>query len=362
MNALLEPARLGDLTLKNRIVMAPMTRARAGASRIPNDVMAEYYSQRASAGFILTEATAVSPQGIGYADTPGIWSREQVEGWKKTTDAVHRKGGLIFLQLWHVGRISDPVFLNGELPVAPSAIAPKGTVSHIRPEKPFVVPRALDRSEIPIVIEAFWKGARNARLAGFDGVEIHGANGYLPDQFLQSSTNRRADDYGGPIENRAKFLLQVVDAAVSAWGPDRVGVHLSPRADAHDMGDDDLKRTFGYVARELGRRKIAFIFLRDAQGEGYLTPYLKEQFGGTVVANQQLTPELAEALVRERKADLAAFGTLYISNPDLVERIGAGGPFNDTNPSTIYAEGTTGYTDYPFLPQLHETKQPRDKT
>ncbi|HEX4046524.1 MAG TPA: alkene reductase [Elusimicrobiota bacterium] len=356
MNALLEPARLGDLNLKNRIVMAPMTRARAGASRVPNDVMADYYSQRASAGFILTEATVVTPQGIGYADTPGIWSHEQIEGWKKTTAAVHRRGGFIFLQLWHVGRISDPMFLNGELPVAPSAIAPKGNVSLVRPEKPFVVPRALERSEIPIVIEAFRKGAQNAKLAGFDGVEIHGANGYLPDQFLQSSTNRRTDDYGGPIENRAKFLLQVVDAAVSVWGPDRVGVHLSPRADAHDMGDDNLKETFGHVARELGKRKIAFIFLRDAQGEGYLTPYLKEQFGGTVIANQKLTPELAEALVREKKADLVSFGTLYISNPDLVERIRAGGPFNETNPSTIYAAGAMGYSDYPFLPRLREAK------
>jgi len=357
MNILLEPARLGDLSLKNRIVMAPMTRARAGAARIPNDVMAEYYSQRATAGLIITEATVVSPQGIGYADTPGIWSQEQVEGWKKTTAAVHRVGGLIFLQLWHVGRVSDPIFLNGELPVAPSAIAPKGHVSLVRPEKPFVVPRALERAEIPGIIEAFRRGAQNAKLAGFDGVEIHGANGYLPDQFLQSSTNRRTDAYGGPVENRAKFLLQAVDAAVSVWGPGRVGVHLSPRADAHDMGDENLKETFGYVARELGKRKIAFIFLRDAQGEGYLTPYLKDQFGGTVIANQKLTPKIAETLVREKKADLVSFGMLYISNPDLVDRILAGGPFNETNASTIYAKGATGYSDYPFLP-----KQPTIKS
>lgn len=354
MNNLLEPARLGPFTLKNRIVMAPMTRARAEAARIPNDLMAEYYAQRATAGLILTEATVVSPQGIGYADTPGIWSQEQVEGWKKTTAAVHRKGGLIFLQLWHVGRISDPMFLNGELPVAPSAIAPKGEVSLVLPKKAFVVPRALERSEIPGIIEAFRVGAQNAKLAGFDGVEIHGANGYLPDQFLQSSTNKRTDDYGGPIENRAKFLLQAVDAAVSVWGPDRVGVHLAPRADAHDMGDENLKETFGYVARELGKRKIAFIFLRESQGEGYLTPYLKAQFGGTVIANQGLTPKLAETLVQEKKADLTAFGMLYISNPDLVERIRAGGPFNETKASTIYAQGATGYTDYPFLPQPRE--------
>ena len=349
MNPLLEPARLGDLALKNRIVMSPLTRARAGAERLPNELMAEYYSQRAGAGLILTEATVVSAQGIGYAETPGIWSPEQVEGWKKTTSAVHAKGGLIFSQLWHVGRISDPMFLNGELPVAPSAIAPKGYVSLVRPKKAFAVPRELTRAEIPEIVEAFRKGAENAKLAGFDGVEIHGANGYLPDQFLQSSTNRRTDDYGGPVENRARFLLEVTDAAISVWGPNRVGVHLAPRADAHDMGDDNLKETFGYVARELGKRKIAFIFLRDAQGEGYLTPYLKAQFGGTVIANQGLTPELAETLIREKSADLVSFGTLYIANPDLAERIRAGAPLNAVNSATIYAKGATGYTDYPFL-------------
>jgi 2,4-dienoyl-CoA reductase-like NADH-dependent reductase (Old Yellow Enzyme family) len=349
MNDLLSPVRLGDLTLKNRVVMAPMTRARAGAARVPNDLMAEYYAQRASAGLILTEATVVSAQGVGYADTPGIWSTEQVEGWKKVTRAVHEKGGVIFLQLWHVGRISDPMFLNGELPVAPSAIAAKGHVSLVRPAKGFVVPRALDRTEIPGLVEAFRKGAENAKLAGFDGVEIHGANGYLVDQFLQSSTNKRTDDYGGSIENRSKFLLEVADAAVSVWGPGRVGVHLAPRADAHDMGDDDLKGTFGHAARALGRSKLAFIFLRDAQGDGYLTPYLKSQFVGNVIANQGLTPALAETLLRDKKADLAAFGDLYISNPDLVERIRAGGPYNTTNPKTIYAQGATGYSDYTFL-------------
>ncbi len=349
MNTLFSSARLGDLTLKNRIVMAPMTRARALASRIPNDLMAQYYAQRADAGLILTEATVVSPQGIGYADTPGIWSDAQVEGWKKTTAAVHAKGGVIFLQLWHVGRVSDPMFLGGALPVAPSAIAPKGHVSLVRPQKPFVTPRALERSEIAGIVEDFRKAAANAKLAGFDGVEIHGANGYLVDQFLQSKTNRRTDDYGGSVENRARFLLEVADAAVSVWGPDRVGMHLAPRADAHDMGDDDLKGTFGYVARELGRRKLAFLFLRDGQGDGYLTPHLKEQFGGTVIANQGLTPELAEKILTEKKADLAAFGMLYIPNPDLVARIRAGGPYNEPDKATIYAGGAAGYTDYPTL-------------
>jgi 2,4-dienoyl-CoA reductase-like NADH-dependent reductase (Old Yellow Enzyme family) len=349
MNPLFDSIRLGDLTLKNRIVMSALTRARAEETRIPNALMAEYYAQRATAGLILTEATVVSAQGIGYAETPGIWSKEQTEGWKKVTSAVHEKGGIIFCQLWHVGRISDPMFLNGELPVAPSAIAAKGHVSLVRPEKAFVTPRALELNEIPKIVEDFKKGAENAKLAGFDGVEIHGANGYLPDQFLQSKTNHRTDEYGGPIENRARFLLQVVDAAISVWGASRVGVHLSPRGDAQDMGDQNFKETFGYVARELGKRKIAFIFLRDAQGEGYLTPYLKEQFGGVTIANQGLTPKLAETLVKNKTADLVAFGMSYISNPDLVDRIRKEAPLNETNPATIYAKGKTGYTDYPTL-------------
>ena len=349
MNPLFESVHLGDLTLKNRIVMAPLTRARALETRIPNETMAEYYEQRASAGLILTEATSVIPQGVGYAETPGIWSAEQVDGWKKITSAVHKKNGIIFSQLWHVGRISDPMFLNGELPVAPSAIQPKGHVSLVRPEKLFVTPRALEAAEIPIIIAGYKKGAENAKAAGFDGVELHGANGYLPDQFLQSSTNHRTDQYGGTIENRARFMLEATDALISVWGPSRVGVHLSPRGDAHDMGDENLKATFSYVVSELSKRKIAFIFLRDAQGEGYLTPHLKSLFSGLVIANQGLTPKLAETLVKNKTADLVSFGMLYISNPDLVERIRLEAPLNETNSATIYAKGKIGYSDYPAL-------------
>lgn len=349
MNALFQPYRLGPLTLKNRIVMAPMTRSRAGAARVPNDLMAEYYAQRADAGLILTEATVVSPQGIGYAETPGVWSDEQVEGWKKVTKAVHDKGGVVLLQLWHVGRVSHPLFLDGRLPVAPSAIAPKGRVSLVRPKTEFVVPRALETAEVPGIVEDFRKGAANAKKAGFDGVELHGANGYLFDQFLQDSTNKRTDRYGGSVENRARFLLEATDAVVSVWGADRVGVHLAPRCDAHDMGDSDPKATFGHVAAELGRRKLAFLFFRESQGPGYLTPYLKELFGGTVIANQGLTPELAESLLREGKADLAAFGVPYISNPDLVERARRGAPLVPADPATMYAGGPKGYVDYPVL-------------
>ena len=243
MSKLHDPLHVGALTLPNRIIMAPLTRCRASAGRVPNDLMLEYYVQRASAGLILTEATSIDPMGVGYPDTPGIWSEEQVAGWKKITSAVHVAGGRMFLQLWHVGRVSDPVYLNGALPVAPSAIAPSGHVSLIRPVKPFVTPRALDRSELPGVVAAYRKGAENARRAGFDGVEIHGANGYLLDQFLQDKSNLRTDDYGGSIENRARLALEVTDAVISVWGADRVGYHIAPRGDSHGMGPPRRRRS-----------------------------------------------------------------------------------------------------------------------
>lgn len=343
------PLRVGALELPNRIIMAPLTRCRAGPGRVPTDLMAKYYEQRASAGLILSEATAVDPMGVGYADTPGIWSEDQVEGWKKTTAAVHAAGGRIFLQLWHVGRISDPVFLDGRLPVAPSAIQPAGHVSHERPPKPFVTPRALERDEIPAVVEAFRRGAQNAQRAGFDGVEVHGANGYLLDQFLQENTNRRTDDYGGSIANRARFPLEVVDAAIDVWGADRVGMHIAPRADAHDMGDSDLAGTFGYLAKELGRRKIAFLFARESLEAPRLGPQLKAAFGGPYIANQELTPEQGTTLVEQGEADAISWGQLFIANPDLPERITGGVALNEPNPDTFYGGGEEGYTNYPFL-------------
>ncbi|MGE8682404.1 MAG: alkene reductase, partial [Achromobacter marplatensis] len=278
MSSLFEPLRAGDLTLRNRIVMAPLTRQRANEGRVPSDLMVEYYSQRADAGMILTEATSVTPQGVGYADTPGLWSTEQVKGWRKVTSAVHAKDGLIVAQLWHVGRISDPVFLNGELPVAPSAIAAGGHVSLVRPKRPYVTPRALETAEIPGVVEAYRHGAKMAQESGFDGVEVHAANGYLLDQFLQDSTNLRTDQYGGSLENRARLLLEVVDACIEVWGAGRVGVHLSPRGDSHTMGDSDPAATFTYVATELGKRGIAFICAREHEGEDSLGPKLKAAF------------------------------------------------------------------------------------
>jgi 2,4-dienoyl-CoA reductase-like NADH-dependent reductase (Old Yellow Enzyme family) len=349
MNPLFTPLQVGALTLPNRVIMAPLTRTRAGATRTPNAMVAEYYRQRASAGLIISEATSVDPMGVGYPDTPGIWSDDQVRGWSLVTDAVHAEGGRIFLQLWHVGRLSDPMYLDGKLPVAPSAIAPKGHISLVRPEKNFVTPRALELSEIPGVITAFRHGAENAQRAGFDGVELHGANGYLLDQFLQDSTNHRTDEYGGPIENRARLLLEATEAAISVWGANRVGVHIAPRADVHDMGDSNLAQTFGYVARELGRRRIAFLCAREGGGESRLGPELKKAFGGVYIANQQFTRESAEHVISAGEADAVAFGQLFIANPDLPERFATGAPLNSPDPNTFYGVGPKGYTDYPAL-------------
>src|SRR5579871_1063173 len=350
MPTLFDPLRLGDLELPNRMVMAPLTRSRAGASRIPNELMATYYAQRATAGLIISEATVVSPQGIGYADTPGIWSQEQIAGWRKVTAAVHAAGGRILLQLWHVGRISHPMFLGGRLPVAPSARAAQGSVSLVRPQTPYPVPRALDREEIPAIVAAFRRGAQNAQHAGFDGVEIHGANGYLLDQFLQDSSNARVDDYGGPIENRARLHLEVTDAAVSVWGRGRVGMHLAPRGDAHSMGDSQRRATFTYLARALGERGIAFLCAREYEAADSLGPELKAAFGGAYIANEKFTFDSAQRALSEGRADAVAFGRLFIANPDLPRRFARGAPLNALRTDTLYAGGAMGYTDYPALP------------
>ncbi len=353
MSILFEPLKVGDITLPNRIVLAPLTRCRASAGRVPNALMAEYYAQRASAGLILSEATSVCQQGVGYPDTPGIWSDEQVEGWIKVTQAVHASGGRIFLQLWHVGRVSHPDYLNGELPVAPSAIAPLGHVSLLRPMRDYVTPRALDIAEIPGIVEAYRKGAENAKRAGFDGVEIHGANGYLLDQFLQDSTNHRSDSYGGSIENRARLLLEVTDAAISVWGAGRVGVHLAPRGDAHTMGDSDPLSTFGFVAEQLGKRGIAFIFTRESLGENRISPALKKRFAGVLIANEGFNRETAQQVITAGEADAVSFGKDYISNPDLVRRLQLNVALNPYHTDTFYGAGErdpkAGYTDYPNL-------------
>jgi 2,4-dienoyl-CoA reductase-like NADH-dependent reductase (Old Yellow Enzyme family) len=350
MTTLFDPLQVGDLALPNRIIMAPLTRAHApGNGRVPNALMAEYYAQRASAGLIISEATSVTPMGVGYADTPGIWSDEQVAGWKLVTDAVHAAGGRIVMQLWHVGRISDPVFLDGAAPVAPSAIAATGHVSLLRPMRDYSVPRALEMDELPAIVAAYRKGAENAKLAGFDGVEVHGANGYLLDQFLQTSANQRTDAYGGPVENRARLLLEALDACIDVWGAGRVGLHLSPRGDMHTMGDANPTETFGYVAGALKQRGIAFICAREAIGDDSLGPLLKKIFGGVYIANEKLTVESAEALINAGKADAAAFGQWFLANPDLPKRLEIGAPLNAVNYETIYTPGPAGYTDYPAL-------------
>jgi 2,4-dienoyl-CoA reductase-like NADH-dependent reductase (Old Yellow Enzyme family) len=350
MSSLFDPLKAGALELSNRIVMAPLTRTRATPDgRVPVPVMAEYYRQRASAGLIITEATSVDPMGVGYPRTPGIWSDEQTEGWKQVTKAVHDAGGRIVLQLWHVGRISDPLYLNGATPVSASAIQPKGHVSLVRPEKAYVTPRALDLDEIPGVIAAYKKGAENAKKAGFDGVELHGANGYLLDQFLQDSTNQRTDKYGGSIENRARLMLEAVDAAAEVWGADRVGLHLAPRADSHDMGDSDRLATFSYVAREARKRGLAFLCAREARKDDSIGPRLKEEFGGVYIVNEGFDKASAEQALKDGVADAVAFGKLIIANPDLVERFRTGAPLNEWNTATFYAPGAEGYTDYPAL-------------
>ncbi len=349
MPSLFDPLLVGDLQLPNRIVMAPLTRLRGTKDHIPTPVMVDYYRQRASAGLIISEGTPISPQGVGYAQVPGLWSHQQIEAWKPVTAAVHAAGGRIFSQIWHVGRISDPAFLNGEQPVGPSPIAATGHVSLLRPMKAFETPRELRTEEIPSIIEDYRRGAENAKAAGFDGVEMHGANGYLLDQFLQDGTNQRTDRYGGTLENRARLMLEVTDAVVSVWGPNRVGMHLAPRSDTHGISDSNPEATFCYVATELGRRRIAFIAAREYVGERRLGPQLKKAFGGVYIANERFSKESAEAVIRNGEADAVAFGKLFIANPDLPKRFAEDAPLNEPVPETFYSHGPEGYVDYPSL-------------
>jgi 2,4-dienoyl-CoA reductase-like NADH-dependent reductase (Old Yellow Enzyme family) len=349
MPSLFDPIQLGDLYLPNRIFMAPLTRLRGTTDHVPTPIMVDYYTQRASAGLIISEGTPIDPLGVGYANVPGLWSQQQTDAWKPVTAAVHRAGGHIYSQIWHVGRISDPEFLNGQLPVAPSAIAATGTVSLLRPQRSYPTPRALKIEEIKGVVEAFRRGAQNAQSAGFDGVELHGANGYLLDQFLQDGSNQRTDEYGGPIENRARLMLECADAAISVFGPGRVGMHLAPRGDAHGISDSNPTATFTYIARELGKRKIAFIAAREHVGPDSIGPCLKEIFGGVFVANEAIDQHTGQQLLDEGKADAVAFGKLFIANPDLPARFATGAPLNRPNSATFYAPGPEGYIDYPAL-------------
>ena len=345
------PIQFGELKLKNRVVMAPLTRSRATIDRVPTAMMAEYYAQRASAGLIISEATVISEEANGYEKTPGLFSDAQVEGWKLVTDAVHAKDGLIVAQLWHVGRVSHPDLLNGETPVSASDVKQAGYVSLLRPKREFVVPRPLEISEIQAITEQYKQSAIRAKAAGFDGVELHAANGYLIDQFLQSSTNKRTDLYGGSVENRARFLLEVVDALIEVWGAGRVGVHLAPRGDEHDMGDANAKETFGYALEELGKRKIAFFFTREYLADDSISLDMKVRSNGVpYIANMRLSREDALELLSSGKAEAVSFGKAYIANPDLFERLVEDEPLNELKfENMIGTDVAEGYIDYPFL-------------
>ncbi len=351
MADLSSPVQFGDLKLKNRVVMAPLTRSRATDDRVPTAMMAEYYAQRASAGLIISEATVIAEEANGYLNTPGLFSDAQVEGWKHVTSAVHEKGGLIVAQLWHVGRVSDPELLNGETPVSASAVQQAGQVSLLRPKRDYVVPRPLEISEIHSITEQFKQAAIRAKEAGFDGVELHAANGYLIDQFLQTKTNKRDDEYGGSVENRARFLLEVVDALIEVWGAGRVGVHLAPRGDEHDMGDDAPRETFGYAMEELGKRNIAFFFTREYLAEDSISEYMKERSGNVpYVANMRLSRDDAIELLASGKAAAVSFGKDYISNPDLFERLVNNSTLNELKlENMIGTDVPEGYIDYPTL-------------
>ncbi|MGR9115127.1 MAG: alkene reductase [Gammaproteobacteria bacterium] len=354
---LFAPLKVGRYTLPNRIVMAPLTRCRAKQpGDIPWELNAEYYRQRASAGLIVAEATHISPQGKGYAYTPGIYSEAQVLGWRKVTDAVHSAGGLIFLQLWHVGRISHPELQpEGRLPVAPSAIKPDGQASTEQGFKPFVTPRALDLTEIPGIIEQYRTAAKNALKAGFDGVEIHGANGYLLDQFLRDGSNHRNDVYGGCIENRARLLLEVTEAVTEITGTDKTGIRLSPTNPAHSMFDSNPQQHFAYVVERLNRFHLAYLHVVErtkpiAEDDSTFDfVALRRLFNGPYIANGGYTAASASEGLAKHHCDLVAFGKLFIANPDLVARFRAGARLNSPDPDSFYRGAEKGYTDYPTL-------------
>ena len=358
MSKLFTPVRAGALSLSHRAVMAPLTRMRSDPGDRPSVLMRDYYTQRASeGGLIVSEATPISRQGYGYAGAPGIYDDAQIEGWRAITDAVHRKGGRIVMQLWHVGRQSHPdIQPNGEAPVAPSAIQAEGYGYSRNGEVPFSMPRALERDEIPTIVADFGAGAARAKAAGFDGVEIHGANGYLPDQFLQDGTNKRTDDYGGAIENRARFLLEVTQAAIDVWGADRVGVRLSPSGSYGSMFDSDPEATFGYAAGKLDAMGIAYLHVVEprirgteliTEAEPLAAKHLRPVFRGALIAAGGFDGASAEAILQAGHADAVAFGRAFIANPDLPQRLRLGLPLTPYDPATLYGGDARGYTDYP---------------
>jgi N-ethylmaleimide reductase len=359
---LFSPFQLGPLALKNRVALAPMTRSRALDGGVPNPLAARYYAQRASAGLLISEGSQVSPQGVGYVRTPGIHSAAQVEGWKPITEAVHQAGGVIFLQLWHVGRLSHPDFHGGALPVAPSAIAASGAeVWTPNGKSAAPTPRALETAELPGIVEQFRLAAENAKAAGFDGVEIHGANGYLLDQFLRDGSNQRSDAYGGSIENRARLPLEVADAVISVWGPERVGYRVAPSFARWGMADSSPVETFSYLARELSARRIGYLHVAEgvqgistpADPSQRIAPILRQVFQGVLIEAGGYDRASGDAAIDAGEADLVAFGVPFLANPDLVERLRAGAPLNAPQFESFYAtpsgDDAAGYTDYPVL-------------
>jgi N-ethylmaleimide reductase len=357
-NPLLEPYQLGRLKLNNRLVMSPLTRRRAGKCGVPGEMNALYYAQRASAGLIIAEASQISPQGVGYMNTPGIHSDEQVEGWKIVTNAVHEKGGLIFLQLWHVGRVSHSLLQpDNMLPVSASAISGGDFITTPRGKMPMEVPRPLELSEISGIVEDYRKAASNAIEAGFDGVEIHAANSYLLDQFMHSSSNDRTDIYGGSIENRCRFTLEVTDAICNEIGSEKTGIRLSPSNIRYGMDDENPAELFGYVIRELNKRNLSYLHLVESmaslEGHPHMIPqvakHFRSHYSGTLITAGNYTPESGREALGNGIADLVAFGRLFIANPDLPERIASNAPLNTPDIDTFYTRGPEGYVDYRFL-------------
>ena len=347
---------LGNIKLQNRMVMAPMTRCRALLGNIPNPLAVTYYAQRSQAGLIITEGSQVSPEGVGYIRTPGIYSPEQVVGWREITEAVHRAGGKIFLQLWHVGRVSHPDFLNGELPVAPSALPVEGVVHTPSGKKKIETPRDIELDEIPSIINQFRKGAENAKFAGFDGVEIHGANGYLLDQFLRDGSNRRTDQYGGRIQNRVRLPLEVVEAVIDVWGAERVGYRISPHFQRYSMFDSNPSKTFSYFAKELSNLKLGYLHMIERVGgymqvapEARFASAIRGIFEGTFVLNGGYDAEKGNEAIQKCKADLISYGTPFLANPDLPDRFKRNAPLNTPDTDTFYVGEEMGYIDYPVL-------------
>jgi N-ethylmaleimide reductase len=360
-------ATAGTLELKNRVVMAPLTRSRAAEGNVPTALNALYYAQRASAGLVISEATQIMPEGQGYISTPGIHSAEQIEGWRLITQTVHIAGGLIVLQLWHVGRISHPSFQpGGALPVAPSAIKPNAQAYTASGFQPIPAPRALETGEITGLVAAYARATKNALDAGFDGVEIHAANGYLIDQFLRDRTNKRTDQYGGSAENRTRFLMETVDAVCAVAGPERTGVRISPQNGQNDIGDSDPQTLFNHVAKALSGKGLAYLHVIQGDTSGEPVPpfdygAIKRLFGGVLMANNGFDKQSANKAIAQGHADLVAFGKPFIANPDLVTRLFLDAPLMEANRATLYGGGEAGYTDYPLLRSLSGKSCHRDE-